>query len=176
MQFAHTERTRHPRALVYRTHRDEIVAITSHLEAVKSVELRKRTVHAGGRLELTHRWQGTRAALPPLVRAMIPEELLVWSQRTTWDNHGWVADWVIEVHALGPALACSGRNAYFEEPDGGCRIEVTGDFAFRPDQVPQLAGVPAAAVPVVERAVVAMIVPLIKQSGAAVASYLDAHG
>ncbi len=147
MEFAHTERTRHARSLVFRTHRDEIEAITADLEAVRSVDLRGRTQHAGGRLELVHRWQGTRAALPPLVRPIVPEDLLVWTQRTTWDNHAWVADWVIDVHALGPALACSGRNAYFEEPDGGCRIEVTGDFAFRPDQVPQLKGVPAAMVP-----------------------------
>lgn len=158
---------------MFRTHRDEIGGIAAHLPAVRSVELRSRTQHARGTLELVHRWYGTKSALPALIRPAVPQDLLVWDQRTVWDPAGWVADWTIDVFSVGGAVVCDGRNTYLEGRRG-CVIEVRGDFAFRPERVPQLSGVPRAAVPVVERAVVSVIVPLIKQTGAAVAAYLAA--
>ena len=77
-----------------------------------------------------------------------------------------------DLDVMQAALEVSGKNAYFEDGTG-TRIEVTGDFAFRPERVPQLKGVPSAMVPVVERAVIAIIKPLLERSGSAVARYLD---
>ena len=72
----------------------------------------------------------------------------------------------------GPEGEARGTNRYLED-GAGCAIEVEGDFAFRPEKVPQLAAIPATTVPMVEKAVVALIVPLVKRSGAAVARFLD---
>ncbi|HHO49340.1 MAG TPA: hypothetical protein ENK18_00335 [Deltaproteobacteria bacterium] len=173
MDFAHAESTPHPRPLVFRTHRDELEQVVARIDAVQRVDLRSRTAHAGGRLEQVHRWHGTQAALPVFLRPFVSEELLVWIQRTTWSVHAWRADWEIEVPGLGAALECKGSNVYLEE-GRGTSIEISGSFSFRPERVPELKVVPSSTVPVVERAVVSLIVPLIKQSGAAVAAYLDA--
>lgn len=172
MQFAVRETTHHPRSVVFAAHRDRLPEIVKHLEEVEKVELRSRSVHAGGREEQTHLWTGTSAALPPFVRPFVPAHLLAWKQKTIWEPYTWTATWEIEVLALGPAIEARGTNRYLED-GSGCAIEIEGDFAFRPDKVPQLAQIPANTVPMVEKAVVALIVPLVKRSGAAVARFLD---
>ncbi|MBX2800718.1 MAG: DUF2505 domain-containing protein [Myxococcales bacterium] len=172
MDFSHSERTHHPRDLVFRTHRDELEAVVASLDAVGRVELRSRTQHASGQLEQLHRWHGTKATLPVFLRPFVPENLLVWQQTTTWDPTGWRADWEIDVPGLGAAMECRGHNLYVEQGTG-TQIDIAGFFRFMPDRVPEMAAVPSSTVPVVERTVVSLILPLIKQSGAAVASYLD---
>jgi hypothetical protein len=146
-----------------------------YLDDVQSVELRSRAQHAGGREEQVHLWVGAPSALPAFVRPFVPPQLLTWKQKTLWDPFSWTATWEIDVLALGPAIEARGTNRYHED-GSGCVIEIEGDFSFRPGEVPQLAQVPASAVPMVEKAVVAMIVPLVKRTGAAVARFLDEQG
>lgn len=172
MQFDVRETTPHPRSVVFATHRDRLPDIVKYLDEVASVELRSRSLHAGGREEQVHLWVGTPAALPALIRPFVAPQLLTWKQKTVWDPFTWSATWEIDVLALGPAIEARGTNRYLED-GSGCTIEITGEFAFRPDKVPQLAQVPATAVPMVEKAVVALIVPLVKRTGTAVARFLD---
>ena len=175
MEFSHRERTGYRPSLVFRTHRDELSAVVAHLDAVRRVELISRTEHATGRLELLHRWLGTKAALPLIARPFVPEEVLVWLQRTTWDESTLSAAWQIEVPGFGESIDCRGTNRYHETP-GGSRIDIAGTFVFQPDRVEEMAGVPSSTVPIVERMVVSLVVPLIERSGAAVARYLEHTG
>lgn len=175
MDFSHSERTAFARDLVYRTHRDDLAEVVHHLDAVARVELRSRAAHADGKLEQRYRWHGTKAALPMFVRPFVPEHLLVWEQRTTWDDIAMTANWTIEVPGLGEAIDCRGTNTY-HDTDRGSRIDITGAFAFRPDRADEMKSIPASAVPMVERMVVTLVVPLIQRSGTAVATYLKASG
>lgn len=172
MQFEVRETTTHARSVVFAAHRDRLRDIVQHLDEVHSVELRSRSLHAGGREEQVHLWVASPTALPALVRPFVPPQLLAWKQRTVWEPYTWTATWEIDVLALGPSVEARGTNRYLQE-GAGCTIELAGEFAFRPDKVPQLAQVPASAVPMVEKAVVALIVPLVKRTGAAVARFLD---
>ncbi len=171
MEFSHLERSSHPRDRVFRAHRDEFEAVVTALDDVRRVDLQSRAEHAGGRLEQVHRWQGSPSALPVLVRPFVSEDLLVWRQTTLWDPATWRAEWSIEVPGLGPAMECRGINAY-EEATPGSTIRVTGSFVFLPQRAAQLQSVPASAVPMVERMVVSLILPLIQRSGKAVSDYL----
>lgn len=175
MDFSHSERTVYPRPLVFRTHRDDLQAVVEHLDAVRRVEQRSHAAHADGQLEQVHRWYGTKAALPIYVRPFVPENLLVWTQRTLWNQERWVAEWQIEVPGLGESIDCRGTNTYHEDRRGS-RIDVAGSFSFRPQRVEEMAQIPQSAVPMVERVVVSLVVPLIKQSGAAVVHYLERIG
>ena len=172
MRFEVTETTPHARSVVFAAHRDRLPEIARYLDEVERVELRSHSRHAGGREEQTHLWVGTSQALPPLVRSFVPAALLQWKQRTIWEPWSHTATWEIDVLALGPAIEARGKNVYLEDGTG-CRIGIEGEFLFRPEKVPQLAAVPPSAVPMVEKAVVALIVPLVKRSGAAVARFLD---
>lgn len=172
MQFEVQEQTRHPRSTVFAAHRDRIEDIARHLPDVEKIEIRSRSRHADGREVQIQLWTGSPSALPVMIRPLVPPALLQWRQETTWDPNAWTADWDIEVPGLGPAIVARGRHLYTDAP-AGCRIELQGDFEFHPERVPQLAQVPAAAVPLVEKAVVRLIVPMIRRTGSAVAAFLD---
>jgi hypothetical protein len=173
MQFQVQDAVRHPRSAVFAAHRDRIEDIARHLSDVERIEVRGRARHADGREVQTQWWTGSTSALPVLVRPLVPPALLQWRQQTTWDATRWAADWEIEVAGIGPAIVARGRHLYLEDSPVGCRIDLTGDFEFHPERVPQLAQVPASAVPMVEKAVISLIVPMIKRTGAAVARFLD---
>lgn len=156
---------------MFAAHRDELEAVVANLAEVRRVELRSRTVGQNGQVEQLHHWFGSQAAVPLLVRPFVREDLLVWTQRTVWDEPSYQARWTIAVPGIGTAVACSGHHRY--EADGsGTRIEVVGSFVFDPSGSPQLASVPDSAIPMIEKMVVSLIVPMIKRSGAAVSDHL----
>lgn len=172
MRFEVEDHARFPRATVFAAHRDRLEDIVKFLPDVERVELRGRERHAGGKEVQHHHWTGSPAALPVLIRPLVPPALLQWRQVTTWDGANWRADWSIDVPGLGEAIAASGRHLYLEDGQH-CRMELEGDFSFRPDRVPQLKQVPAAAVPMIEGVVVKIIVPMIQRTGEAVAKFLE---
>ncbi len=174
MDFSHVERTTHPRSLVFRTHRDRLPEVIAHLDTVRAVSQRSRTEHAGGIVELSHRWEGTEAALPALIRPFVPPQLLIWHEVALWDRAQWLCEWTIEVPALGPVVTIAGVNRFDEGPTG-CDVAVQGAFTFHPERIPQLPQLPPAAVPFIERFVVALILPMLRQSGRAVAALLEAE-
>lgn len=175
MRFDVVEQTKHPRPRVFAAHKDRLLDIAPLLGDVERVELRSRTTHADGREEQLHWWTGSPSVLPAIVRPMVPPNLLQWRQRTLWNRVTWTADWEIDVPGLGGSVEASGRNVYLDS-DGRCRIEIGGDFAFRPDRVKELSAVPSAVVPMVEKVVVGLIVPLVQRTGLAVATWLDQGG
>ncbi|MEQ1567077.1 MAG: hypothetical protein ABMA64_15670 [Myxococcota bacterium] len=172
MRFSVRDTSRFAREVVFAAHRDEIERIAGELPDVQRVEIRGRTRRADGWEEQTTLWVGSPSVLPLLLRPVVPPQMLQWRQVTRWDPVAWVAQWTIDVPGLGPAIEAAGENRYLAEGDG-CTIAIDGDFAFRPDRVPALDAIPKAAVPVVEKAVVAMIVPMIERTGAAVRQYLE---
>jgi hypothetical protein len=172
MRFEVRDTSRFPRAVVFAAHRDELQRIVAFLPDVDKVDLRDRSRRADGSEDQTTMWTGKPSLLPLLFRAVVPPNLLQWRQVTHWDPVEHVATWQIDVPGLGPAVEASGTNRYVEA-GGRCTIEVQGDFAFRPDAVPQLRSIPPTAVPMVERLVVSMIVPMIERTGVAVRQYLE---
>lgn len=173
MRFEVREQAKYPRSVVFAAHRDHLEDIVRYVADVERVELRSRSRHAGGREQQTHLWTGSPSALPVLLRPMVPSSMLTWQQVTTWDPATWTATWQIDVPGLGAAISANGTNVYAED-GGACRIDIDGDFSFHPERVPQLQSIPTAMVPMIEKVVVGMIVPMIERTGSAVAKYLDA--
>ncbi len=173
MRFTHSEPTRHPRPTVFAAHRDRLLEVVPFLDTVQAVQALSRADHADGTVVLRHRWTGTPNALPALLRPMIPPQALVWEDTTTWDKGAWEARWVITLPALGPVFEVKGTNRFLETPQG-CTVEVEGDVALYPDRAAELGNIPPAMLPMIERFAIALVVPLIKQSGHAVAKVLDA--
>ncbi len=174
MQFDVSDEAPFPRPLVFRTHRDDFDAIAPRLDAVDRVRLKSESRHASGVLEQTHEWWAKPTALPFFLRPIVPAEMLHWFGHTRWDPGLWRCTWRIEVPALGPMAEIDGQQDYVET-DAGCRIEVSGRFDFHPERVDALK-LPVAAVPFVERFVVALIVPLMQKSSTAVIAHLQESG
>lgn len=162
-----------PRELVFRTHRDALPEIAPRMTEVERVERRGRAVTATGVITQTHRWVGHPSALPLLLRPLVPADMLRWEDESRWDPSTWTCSWRVTVPALGPMADITGTHTYTETPTG-CRIALEGTFDFHPERVPQLT-LPPGAVPIVERFVVALIVPLVTKSGRAVVAYLQDH-
>ena len=173
MRFDHAETVPHPLDRVFAAQRDALVEAVRSLEEVERVELRSESRRADGAVEQVHVWTGSPKVLPALVRPMVPAHLLQWRQRTLWDPAHHTGTWVIDVPGLGEAVDARGVNRYAAVP-GGTRCTVEGDFSFRPDRLAELRTVPPAAVPLVERVVVSLVVPLVGKTAAAVSRYLDA--
>ena len=76
-------------------------------------------------------------------------------------------------NAFDFANAVAASQALLRDGDYFRLFDLEGDFSFHPDRVPQLQSIPAVAVPMIEKAVVGMIVPMIERTGSAVAKYLD---
>jgi hypothetical protein len=173
MRFDVAETLAHPLDLVFSTHRDRLVETVPFLEEVERLECQSIVRHASGTVEQVHLWHGSPKVLPLLLRALVPAHLLQWRQHTFWDPAERVARWEIAVPGLGTAVESSGTNTY-AAAGAGTRITIDGSFAFHPDRVEGLSqAIPASAVPIVERVVVGMIVPMVKRTGAAVAQLLD---
>lgn len=174
MRFEVQEKAKYLREMVFATHRDRLEDIARYLPDVERVELRSRSRHATGKEQQTHLWTGSPSALPLLIRPLVPPALLQWQQVTVWDTSTWTATWTIEVPGLGAAIAANGKNVYVADGTS-CRIDLDGEFSFHPERVPQLASVPTSMVPMIEKLVVGLIVPMIERTGSAVAKYLDDH-
>jgi hypothetical protein len=177
LRFDLTDTVPHPLALVFAAQRDLLPDAVRSLEEVERVELRSQTKRADGTIEQVHLWTGSPKVLPVLFRAVIPAHLLQWRQRTVWNSEDHTGTWEIEVPGLGRAVAASGVNRYTAVPAGkgvpeSTRCEVAGEFWFRPDQLDGLQHVPASAIPMVEKVVVSLVVPLVGKTAAAVSRFL----
>lgn len=173
MDFTVSDDAPFPRDLVFRTHRDDFESIAPRMKEVDRVRLKSESRHADGTLEQKHEWFGHKSALPFLMRPLVPAEMLRWFGITRWNPTTFECSWRVEIPALGPMAEIDGSQRYLEVSDG-CRIEMTGRFDFHPERVPQLT-LPPGAVPIVERFVVSMVVPLFQKSGAAVVNHLKEH-
>lgn len=159
-----------PRERLFEAHRDAFPVIAQRLREVKSIREHSRSTAANGSVVVRNRWFGSRAALPLVFRPLVPEEILVWDDETTFDALTLTCTWVITIPGLGPMAEVSGEHRYLAS-GSGTRIELEGRFDFRPERAPQVR-LPPGAGPIVERMIVSLIVPLLKKSGAAMVDHL----
>lgn len=159
-----------PRLRLFEAHRDAFPVIAQRLPEVKSIREVSRSSGADGVVVVRNRWFGSRAALPLLLRPLVPEEVLVWDDETRFDRVRLVCSWTITIPGLGPMADVSGVHRYLDS-DGGTRIELEGRFDFHPERAPQVR-LPPGASPIVERMIVGLIVPLLEKSGAAMVDHL----
>jgi hypothetical protein len=174
VRFDVVETVSHPPDLVFRTHRDRLPETAAFLDEVERVECRSTTEHASGVVEQVHLWFGSPRVLPVLLRPFVPAHLLRWRQRTLWDPVARVARWEIDVPGLGTAVESRGTNQYALAPDGRwTRLAIEGELSFRPERLEGLEkAVPPGTAPMVEKAAVSLIVPMVQRTGAAVSRVL----
>ncbi|MCA9566958.1 MAG: hypothetical protein KC656_03910 [Myxococcales bacterium] len=165
MRFEVQHDAPYPRERLFVAHRDRFPALVEHMPEVRSVSERSRAHHADGSVVVRNRWQGSKAAVPLLFRALVPEEVLVWEDETRFDMRTWTCTWTLTIPGLGPMADVAGVHRYLERGQGS-RIELEGDFDFHPERAPQVT-LPPGSTPVIERMIVGLIVPLITRSGEA---------
>jgi len=175
MRFSLVDEIPHPRELVFRTHRDHLVDLVPYLDNVDRVVVASRE-EADGVVRLENHWTGSSRDVPAVIRPILKPEMLSWIDRATWDEGRWRCDWEITLNALPEAVTARGFNLFQDEGDETV-IQIQGEFVVHPDRVP---GVPALvarrAQSTIERFVVSLLEPNLKQSNRAVERYLDERG
>jgi hypothetical protein len=159
------------RSLVYATYRDKLMELGSYLPSVRSLQLKSRQ-EADQQVRLLLEWHGG-GDIPAAARALLSEELFIWTEYDVWDNNKFTVDWRIETHAYRDAVFLAGKNRFLDQ---GNRTLVESRSELRID-LSAIHGVPSFLLSQVVRRVEALmaktIEPNLVQMGLRVQKYLE---
>ena len=173
MKFQLAERTHFDTDLMFKTHRDDLLALVPYMTLVERIRAEGREQRADGTMVLTHRWLCTKEAVPAMIRPMIPPNMLVWIGRATWNPHRRTCSWTIEIPGLGPAVSIHGVHSYLADGTG-TQVELAGDFAIHAEKIPNLPPmITGPMVAAIERYITHVIVGVMKATHQAVIAYLE---
>jgi hypothetical protein len=118
-----------PLPLVYLTYRDKLVDLIPDLPNVRAIDLKSRH-EADGKVYNVHEWHGG-GDIPAAARAVLSENMLSWTEYTTWNEADFTQEWRIETHAFTDAVQCAGKNR-FVEYGSTTVIENRGELTINP--------------------------------------------
>jgi len=127
-----------PRALTYRTYRDDMPKFVPYLPNVRDIAVRERS-EEDGVVRLVNIWQGG-GEIPVAIRPLLRDSMLSWTDYATWDPDAWTCAWRIETHSFTEAVRCSGTNRFIEIDASRTRLEIRGELSI---QLRKVRGVPA---------------------------------
>lgn len=172
MKFNIIDEIPYPRHQVFATHRDCLLELVPYFGNVDRVEIPSRR-EEGNAVHFENVWYGKTSDVPALIRPLLKDEMLKWTDFAVWDEDVWRCDWNIELAALPGAITARGTNRFRDE-SGETVIEMNGEFAIHPDRLP---GIPAfaarRALPVLERFIVGLLEPNLRDSNRAVQRYIE---
>lgn len=130
---------KHPRDQVYLAIRDRLPALADRIADIRSIETEQRTEQADGRVELVNTWR-VDATVPAVLRGVIAQDQLAWTDRASWDPASWACTWRIEPHLHPDRVRCAGTTTFEPAMAGrGTRLTFAGSF----EVVGSIPGVPA---------------------------------
>jgi hypothetical protein len=159
------------RFLVYATYRDKLMELGPSLPNVRSLQIKSRQ-ETDQQVQLVIEWHGG-GDIPAAARALLSEELFIWTEYDVWDNHEFTVDWRIETHAYPEEVFIAGKNRFLDQ--GNCTlVESRGDLSI---DLSALSGVPpfllSRLVHMVEGLLAKKIEPNLVQMGENVQNYLE---
>ncbi len=86
-----------PRDLVYPTYRDKLVELVPYLPDVKSIVIKSRR-EEGAKIHFVSDWH-VGGDIPFAARAILSDEMLSWTEYTTWDESELTMEWRLETGA-----------------------------------------------------------------------------
>ena len=124
-------------------------------------------------MKIVNIWKAEDDDIPALATKFIKPEMLQWTDRATWSDDRFLCEWDMEVGFLSEAIKCSGRTEYIEK-DGGTEVYISGDLAVDASKIPGVPRLVAGKVSgVVEKFVVKMITPNMKEVNRGLEKYLE---
>lgn len=158
-------------ALVFSTYRDKLEELVPYLQNVKQVELKSRR-DEGNLTYLVNEWQGG-GEIPAIVRPLLADSVLRWTEFITWDQTQLTASWSIKSHIFSEAVECVGRNQFIDQ-EHATLVQSRGNIKIDPQQIK---GTPSfiahSLAKVVEDFLAHKIEPNLKEMGKGVNIYLS---
>ncbi len=174
MEIRSESRINYPRAKVYETYRDKLREIAAYMPDIREIVVHSRE-EADGIVKLHNEWISDRE-VPKVVAKIIKPEHLRWDDHATWHDEGFYVDWIIKTRAFTDAVTCSGRNSMIAVGDNATIVRLTGELKITVTGIP---GVPSflakRLAPQVEKFIVGLITPNLKNTNKSLQDYLDAE-
>lgn len=161
-----------PRAEVFRTYRDRLVELIPFLPNVRAIDVRSRK-DDGTVSHIVNVWHGG-GDIPKVVRSVLSENLLNWTDHAKWDEAAWTCEWRMETHSFPGALHAVGTNKFVEAP-GGCKLIVEGDLAIDGSKLPVPRLLARTVAGAAESFLVAVVKPNLTETAKGVVRFLEAE-
>jgi hypothetical protein len=162
-----------PRSLVWRTYRDELLALVKYMPNISAVEVKEREDGYGGDSKQTRMlnvWRA-RSSIPVVAQPWLKPDMLSWDDYAVWNEGTWSCRWETKTHFFRDRTRSSGVTRFVEE-GARTRIVLEGDFTLDLSGMP---GVPRILASKIERGVESFIVSLLAPNVKTVAKSLDEH-
>lgn len=161
----------HPRLEVVRCYRDRLPDMVDCLPNVERIETLERRSE-GARTWLLNRWVAT-GKVPLFARKYVKPDMLTWLDDAVWDEEDWSVSWRFRFPAWEGLVDVSGTNRFYEEGPRRTRVVIDGTLAIDGGRIPGLpASVAAVALPEVERFILALVKPNLRQTARGVDRFL----
>ena len=175
MKFTVVDEIPFPLDKVFAAHRDKLPEMVGYMPNIESIEVESRD-EDGDIVRLVNIWRAAETDVPSVARPFIKPEMLKWTDRATWDQDEWRCQWNIELGFLPGAITCRGQNT-FEEFDGTTRITMEGELLIDAAKIPGVPRLMAGSVGgVVEKFVVKLVEPNLRETNKVVTQYLEKNG
>lgn len=163
----------HPRAISFRTLRDDLLEVVDSMPNVDKVEILERKDADGGVVNFINVWYAS-AAVPRVARPFIPGDGLSWHDYATWDENDWSCAWRMEPSFLTERVDIAGRNTYHERPGDRTLLVIEGHLDLDLHNFPGIPNmVSLRAAPSLEKFIVNLVKPNLEGTAKALDSYLS---
>lgn len=140
MEFSAEVVVAYPLGAVFDAYRERIVEVVPHLPNIRAIVVKSRTEALSGdtpTIAFVNEWHGG-GDIPKVVRSLVSEERLAWTDRAVWNLSSSTVNFEIEVHAFPGVVVCKGHNT-FVSAGSGTRVRLAGELTVDATKVP---GVP----------------------------------
>jgi hypothetical protein len=162
-----------PRSLVYATYRDKLLDLVPYMPNVQRIAVQSRSEQSG-LIHLVNEWQGG-GEIPVAARMFLNENLLSWTDYTTWNDAEFTADWRNQTHAFTEAVHCAGKNRFLEK-GGKTLVETRGELIIDPQKLKHVPHFLTHQIAhLIEGVLSKTIAPNLQHMGEGVSRYLQDH-
>lgn len=161
-----------PREQVFRTYRDRLVELVPFLPNVRKIEVRSRKDEPPV-AHLVNVWHGG-GDIPKVVRSVLSENMLSWTDHAKWDEAAWTCEWRMETHSFPGALHAVGTNRFVEAP-GGSTLIVEGELTIDGSKLPVPRLLAKTVAGAAESFLVAVVKPNLTETAKGVVRFLEAE-
>ena len=126
-------------------------------------------------VSFVNHWKAKGGDIPAIAKAFIKPEMLRWADHAKWTEGKWQCEWNMKLGFLPDAIEARGVNTWKELDANTTIVVIEGDIRIFAEKIPGVPRMLAGKVgEAVEKFVVKMIEPNMKQTSVGVTNYLRA--
>ena len=162
----------HPVDVVFTKYRDNLEELVEFLPNIEEIKVSSRTDKEGGITELINLWKA-KAKLPKIAQKIIKPHMLCWEDHVTWTEKEYRCDWTIIPAVFTDSIVCKGSDIFRAKGENSTEVCIEGSFELKPSGLPIPRLLAKSVIPVIEKFVVTLVKPNLKQVNQGLRRYLD---